>query len=353
MHMSVLQHSIFNGMCDHCQRFDLFNMINDALLLIDFQNGQFLFVNQKAIELYQYTKEEFLRLSMDEILNNSATTAREHMDLVKQYKDGYIFTANHIKKDGSIFKVEVSARYMKLHGTVVCAAVVRNLTPDGKMREEVQIAGKVQHRMLPRDLENELFWIRSVYQPHSYVSGDLYDFVYEEKSQNLFGIVIDVMGHGVAAALQTSILKYLFLKAIKKNITIKDRLTWINKEVMPFFKDGQFAGVFLFEFDFKCNSLSYSAGGINHFIILREQGPQVIKTPGLFLGINEEEVYDQGTYRFHPGESFLFLTDGLFEMFLQPMEQKLDFWSIHEMCKKTVSSGECRDDASGVGILIR
>jgi PAS domain S-box-containing protein len=351
--MSVSQQSIFSGMCDHCQRFDLFNMINDALLLIDFDNGKILFMNQKAVDLYQYTNEEALGLSMDEIVNNSITTTRENMDLSKQHKDGYIFISHHIKKDGSIFKVEVSARYMKLHGTDVCATVVRNLTPDGKMREEVQIAGKVQHRMLPRDLENEIFRIRSVYQPHSYVSGDLYDFVYEEKSQILFGIVIDVMGHGVAAALQTSILKYLFLKAIKKNITIKDRLTWINKEVMPFFKDGQFAGVFLFELDFKCSSLTYAAGGINHFIVLQEQGPQIIKTPGLFLGINEEEVYDQGSYRFHSGESFLFLTDGLFEMLTQPLDRELDFWSIHELCKKTVSSGECRDDASGVGILIR
>jgi PAS domain S-box-containing protein len=350
--MSVSQ-GIFSGMCDYCQRFELFNMINDALLLIDFENGRILFINQKALELYQYTKEEFLTLSMDEIANNSNSTMRENMNLAKQYKDGYLFTTEHIKKDGSIFKVEVSARYMKLHGTDVFAAVIRNLTSDGKMREEIQIAGKVQHRMLPRDLENELFRIRSVYQPHSYVSGDLYDFVYEEKSQLLFGIIIDVMGHGVAAALQTSILRYLFLKAIKKNITIKDRLEWINKEVMPFFKGDQFAGVFLFEFDFMCNTLTYSAGGINHFIVLKEEGPQIIKSPGLFLGINEDEVYDQSSYHFLSGESFLFLTDGLFERFVQPIDRELDFWSIHEMCKKIVSSGECRDDASAVGILIR
>ncbi|MDF2634637.1 MAG: putative sensor protein [Pelosinus sp.] len=350
--MSIAQ-GIFGNMCDYCQRFELFNMLNEALLLIDSESGQILFMNQKALDLYQYTEEEFLKLSMNDIANSSMATLRENMDLAKKYKKGHIFITNHVKKDGVIFKVEVSARYMTLHGTLVFATVIRNLTPDGKMREEIQIAGKVQHRMLPRDLENELFRIRSVYQPHHYVSGDLYDFVYEEKSQMLFGIVIDVMGHGVAAALQTSILKYLFMKAIEKNITIKDRLVWINKEVMPFFAGGQFAGVFLFEFDFMCNTLTYSAGGINHFIILNHQGPQIIKTPGLFLGIKDNEEYDQGSYHFRSGESFLFLTDGLFERLAQPMDQDLDFWSLHEMCKKIVNSGECRDDASGVGILVR
>jgi len=102
-----------------------------------------------------------------------------------------------------------------------------------------------------------------------------------------------------------------------------------------------------------CNTLTYSAGGINHFIILNHQGSQIIKTPGLFLGIKENEEYDQGSYHFRSGESFLFLTDGLFERLAQPMDQELDFWSLHEMCKKIVNSGECRDDASGVGILVR
>lgn len=343
----------FSSMCDHCQRFELLNMINDALLLVHFTNGKVLFMNQKALDLYQYTKEEFLKLSVDDIINGSIGTWRKNMELAKNHKDGHVFVANHIKKDGSVFKVEISARYIIFHGTLVLAAVVRNLTPDGKMREEIQIAGKVQRRMLPRDMENERFRIRSVYQPCNYVSGDLYDFVYEEKSQLLFGIVIDVIGHGVAAALQTSILKYLFLKAIKKNITIKDRLAWINKEVIPFFKGGQFAGVFLFEFDFMCNTLTYAAGGISHFILLGKQETQIIKTPGLFLGIEEKATYDQGRYCFTSGESFLFLTDGLFERLADSIGQDLDFWSIHELCKKIVGSGECKDDASGVGILIR
>ncbi len=350
--MSVPQ-GIFSDRCDYCQRFELFNMINDALLLSDFESEQIMFMNQKALELYQYTEEEFLGLSLNEITNNSIATMRENMALAKQYKNGYVFTTEHSKKDGSVFKVELSARYMKLHGTDIFAVVVRNLTSDGKMLEEIQIAGKVQQRMLPRDLENEIFCIRSVYQPHSYVSGDLYDFVYKEKSQMLFGIVIDVMGHGIPAALQTGILKYLFLSVIKKNIMIKDRLAWINKELMPLFTEGQFAGVFLFEINFMCNTLTYSAGGISHFIILKDQRPQIIETRGLFLGINEDEEYDQGSYHFQSGESFLFLTDGLFERLIQPMDGELDFWSIHEMCKKIVNNGECRDDASGVGILIR
>ncbi|AIF52681.1 SpoIIE family protein phosphatase [Pelosinus sp. UFO1] len=350
--MSFLHSNIFGESCGYCQRIDLLNMINDPFILIDFENGKILFMNRKALDMYQYSEEECLTKFVKDISHNSARLIQENLDLAKKQKDGYVFTANHIKKDGSIFKVEISSRYMSLHGKFVFAAVVRNLTSNGKMREEIQLAGKVQRRLLPRDTDNHLFRTFSIYQPANYISGDLYDYVFQEESQKLYGIVIDVMGHGLAAAFQTNLLKYLFLRVVDKKKSVKDKLAWMNKEVMPFFTGGEFAGVFLFEFDFTCNTLTYSAGGINYFISIKNQKAQITKAPGIFLGIKEGETFDQDTYSFQPGEGFLFLTDGLFERFKQPLEQELNFESLLEMCEKIVTSGECRDDATGLGIML-
>lgn len=328
-------------------------MINDPFVLVDVENGKILFMNGKALDLYQYTEEECLTKFAKDISHNSARLIQENLELAKKNKNGYVFTANHVKKDGSIFKVEISSRYMSLHGKFVFAAVIRNLTFNGKIREEIQLAGKVQRRLLPRDTNNHLFRTFSIYQPANYISGDLYDYVFQEESQKLYGIVIDVMGHGLAAAFQTNLLKYLFLRVVDKKKSVKDKLAWMNKEVMPFFTGGEFAGVFLFEFDFTCNTLNYSAGGINYFVIVKDQKPQIRKVPGIFLGIKEGETFDQDTYSFQPGEGFLFLTDGLFERFKQPLEQELNFESLIEMCEKIVTSGECRDDATGLGIMLR
>jgi len=351
--MSFPESIILREKCNQCQRLDLLNMINDALVLVESQTGAILFMNEMALELYQYTNAESLQLSIVSIIHDSATLNQENMRVAQQYTNGYVFTANHIKKDGSIFKVEVSTRYMTFHGNEIFASVVRNLTPDAKMREEVELAGKVQRRLLPRDLDEDLFRIRSIYQPHNYVSGDLYDFVFKESKDVLHGIIVDVMGHGIAAAFQTNVLKYLFGSALQKSIPINDKLAWMNKEVMSFFAGGDFAAVFLFELDFKCNTLTYSAGGINHFIFIKGNGAEIVKAPGLFLGINEEEVFDQGVCHFQSGDSFLFLTDGLFELISQPISSEIDFWAMHEMCKLLTAGGAGRDDASGVGILIR
>lgn len=351
--MNLSEVDIFREKCENCQRLDLLDMINDAVVLIKSQNGEILFMNEKALAMYQYTDEEAISLSIEDISHDSVAANYEKYQIAKQYAGGYVFTANHVKKNGSIFKVEISTRYINFSGDEIFVAIMRNLSQGLKLQEELELAGKVQRRFLPRDLDEDLFRIRSIYQPHNYVSGDLYDFCFDDNKEVLSGVLIDVMGHGVATAFQTSVLKYLFSRVIEKNIPINDKLAWMNKEVMPFFAGGGFAGVFLFELDFKCDTLTYSAGGINNFIILKKEDAVVVQAPGLFLGINQAEVFDQGVYRFRSGESLLFPTDGLFDLISQAINSELDFWGMHEMCKKLTASGDCNDDASGVAILIR
>ncbi|MBP2626522.1 MAG: putative sensor protein [Firmicutes bacterium] len=351
--MSFSESDSFRERCDHCQRLDLFDMLNDALVLVKCRTRGILFMNEKALEMYQYTNEESLNLSITNISHDSAQLNCENWKAAKQYANGYVFTSNHIKKDGSIFKVEISSRFMTLHGDDIYALVVRNLTSDLKMREDVELAGKVQRRLLPLDFTNELFEMHSIYQPHSYVSGDLYDFIFDNYKKVLYGILVDVMGHGIVAAAQAGIFKYLFIQAKDKGIPVQDKLRWINKEVMPFFEGGGFAAAFLFEFDFMCNTLTYSAGGINNFIVIKGQGPEIIRTPGLFLGINADEVFDQGVLHFQSGESFLFLTDGLFEVLPRPISSALDFSRMQEMCKTLTIGGKHHDDASSIGVVIR
>lgn len=349
---SISERVFLGDTCHYCQRFDLLNMMNDALVLIDSQDGNIIFMNENALEMYQYTIEEVTKLSIEDISHDSANSTRENLKIAKRYTKGYIFASNHIKKDGSIFQVEVSTRYMAFHGANIFASVVRNLTPQLKMRSEVELAGKVQRRLLPRDFKDDLFQIHSIYQPYSYVSGDLYDFIFEKDKKVLHGILIDVMGHGMAATAQTSVLKYLFMQSKEKKIPLHARLGWINREVMTFFEGGGFAAAFLFEFDFISKTLTYSAGGINYFIVIKENGPEIIKVPGLFLGINEQEVFDQNTLNFKSGESFLFLTDGLFELLPKFMSSELDFEGMQKLCKNLARNGEHRDDASLVGINI-
>jgi PAS domain S-box-containing protein len=352
--MSVLVDSFRHDMCEYCQRFELLDMINDAVLLVDAREGDILFMNHKSLALYGYSQDEQSGLSINEISNDAHETMRENIDMtISQGTKGHIFTANHVKKNGVIFQVEVSARFLALHGRNIIAALIRDVAAEGKMRRELEIAGKIQRRRLPRNMETALFRMCTVYQPLNGLSGDLYDIQYDEDSQMLFGIIIDVMGHGIAANSQGGILQYLFRQAVEKPIAINDKLAWINNEVAPFFSSGGFAAALIFEFDFKCKTLTYACAGVNQFFHISDNGPAVVKSPGLFLGINENESYDQCVLSFKSGDSFFFLTDGLYERIEQPLEPLHTFWSMNELCREISASKTANDDASGIGILIR
>lgn len=340
-------------MCEYCQRFDLLDMINDAVLLVDAKTNDVIFMNQKALHMYRYDQQEVDSLSVMDLNHESRETVCEKMRMViEQAKRGYVFTANHIKKDGTIFKVEISARCLVMHGKSVIAALVRDAAVEDKMRQEVEIAGKIQRMLLPEDVETALFSMKTIYQPLHGLSGDLFDVQYNGDSQTLFGIIFDVMGHGITATSQGGILRYLFHQAVDKYIAVSDKLAWINNEVMPFFSCGGFAAALLFAFDFKSKTLTYSSAGINHFIYLNSKGATVRKSPGLFLGINENEAYDERVVPFQSGDSFFFMTDGLFEMLVQPIDHAHTFATMHELCKNLSSNKVIKDDASGIGICI-
>jgi len=349
----ILQRAVSQEMCEYCQRFDLLDMINDAVLLVDAKSNDVLFMNQKALHMYRYEQQEIDNLAIVDLSHESRETACEKMQMVvERAKRGYIFMANHVKKDGTLFKVEISARCLVMHGKAVIVALVRDATADGKMRQELEIAGKIQRLLLPEELETAQFSMRTIYQPLYGLSGDLYDVQYNEESQALFGIILDVMGHGIAATSQGGILRYLFRQAVEKHIAVSDKLAWINNEVMPFFSSGGFAAALLFEFDFKRKILTYSSAGISYFLCLNSKGVAVTKSPGLFLGINEKEAYDECVMTFQSGDSFFFLTDGLFEMLAQPINKLYTFATMYELCKNLPISKTIKDDASGVGILV-
>lgn len=340
-------------MCEYCQRFDLLDMINDAVLLVDAKTNAIIFMNQKALHMYRYGQQEITGLSIIDLCHESRKTICETVEtVIEQAKQGHIFTANHVKRDGTLFKAEISARYLVMHGKPVIAALVRDAAVEDKMRQEVEIAGKIQRLLLPEDLETERFSMKTVYQPLHGLSGDLYDIQYNNNNQTLFGIILDVMGHGITATSQGGILRYLFRQAVEKHIAVGDKLAWINNEVMPFFSCGGFAAALMFAFNFKNKTMTYSSAGVSHFIRLRRAGARVIKSPGLFLGINENEAYDERVLTFESGDSFFFLTDGLFEMLAQPIDHLHTFDSMYQLCKSLSINKTIKDDASGIGVLV-
>lgn len=347
-----MQTNFLGEMCEFCQRFDLLDMINDALVLIDSSDGNILFMNQKALNFYQYTREEVSALSIFSISHGSASDVLAAMKIAKQYANGHTITSRHVNKYGKIMKVQINTKQINFHGQKILASIVRNVDHTEKFRESVEILGKVQRKLLPQNIKNDFVCTTTLYHPCNYASGDLYDFHFDNTKKIMRGILIDVMGHGASAIAQTNLFKYLFQRTINSSMPINNKLEWMNGEIMPFFHEENFAAVLLFELDFTSNTLTYSAGGINHFTYLNKKGMKDIQCPGLFLGIDRDERFDAGSLQFQTEDSFFFLTDGFEKCNFDSLHSKPSFGEVNDYLKKHTQLVPCHDDASGIGILV-
>ncbi len=119
----------------------LMNNQNDAVFLHErYEDGisTFVEVNQRAIENYGYSREEFLRLSPADI------TPREELQRLAQ--EGIIdhleesgrmaFETRHIKKSGDEIPVEVSASLIQWQGRTYVLATVRDISERVRMLEK-------------------------------------------------------------------------------------------------------------------------------------------------------------------------------------------------------------------------
>lgn len=117
----------------------LFNLANDAILLVA-ENGKILEANAQAVSMYGYTEEEFLNLSITDLRDESTKlTVPTDMD---QVKNGYsnIFETIHKRKNGQLFRVDVSSRYLSIDGHGFFQSLIRDITEKKQAEENLRFS---------------------------------------------------------------------------------------------------------------------------------------------------------------------------------------------------------------------
>lgn len=106
----------------------------DAVQLIS-PEGHFLYVNEESCRELGYSREELLTMGVWDIdPDRTPEMFRKRFQMLKEQK-GWTFEARHRRKDGTIFPVEISARYGIFGGQEYYFAFVRNVT-ERKQAEE-------------------------------------------------------------------------------------------------------------------------------------------------------------------------------------------------------------------------
>jgi len=115
---------------------NLFNTVPDAIMIFDSDTRRFIDVNESALQMYGYTREEFLKLKQSDI-----SSEYEASDLsIKETlagKRSWVPVRHHRKKDGTIFPVEISASTFPLGERQVLCGVIRDITKRTQAEEKV------------------------------------------------------------------------------------------------------------------------------------------------------------------------------------------------------------------------
>lgn len=148
----------------------LLNGMNDTAWVIDF-NGKFIDVNEAAVRVLGYSREELLNMGPPDI--DSSLTKEQIMDLIKNMpKDRIqVFETSHRTKDGRIIPVEISSSLVPYKGKTAILSIARDITrrkqAEEKMRslmEQLRMANEklsVIGKWTRHDARNKLTVIKS------------------------------------------------------------------------------------------------------------------------------------------------------------------------------------------------
>jgi len=180
--------------------------------------------------------------------------------------------------------------------------------------EQMHLAGKVQQFTQKGDYEDEAVLVKSIFQPVQVVSGDSYDYRWNNERSVFSGFVLDVAGHGVATALQTTGIRVVMeqeIGAIEK--CSPDILERLNSRIEPYLLETSFAAAIIFSFDFRESELTVISGGINHFLCQQSGRMNWRTLPGSYIGISPKVEFNIAKISFFKGDSFFFVTDGIID----------------------------------------
>ncbi|MDK9707159.1 MAG: transporter substrate-binding domain-containing protein [Desulforhopalus sp.] len=126
----------------------LFNAGSDAIVVIDVETLTHIEVNKAAADLYGYSHEELLELRPTDL-----SAEPEETRLQAQSGEGtvHIPLRYHKKRDGTIFPVEIVARFFQLDGRKLLLAAMRDISErlraeeeQSKLRDELAQARKME-----------------------------------------------------------------------------------------------------------------------------------------------------------------------------------------------------------------
>ena len=218
----------------------------------------------------------------------------------------------HLRHNDEIFQLRESFEHMQQSLAAYIDELKTTTAEKAAMESELNIAKEIQIAMLPANfpVRNDVSIYGSV-KPAKAVGGDLFDFFF--RGDNLIFCFGDVMGKGMAAAMQMTVTISLF-RAFAVDDNRPDAIvSRINKAMVEGGEVDIFVTLFVGILHLPTGKLRYCIAGHEPPLLITDDITSLPYDPVFPVGTFSQTVYQTKEITLEPGAMLFLYTDGLNE----------------------------------------
>jgi serine phosphatase RsbU (regulator of sigma subunit) len=185
------------------------------------------------------------------------------------------------------------------------------------IQRDLNLAKKIHKTLIPKNTENDYVSVSLQYLPMIGLGGD-FAYVFDNQNGTIYLSVIDVTGHGIAAALMVNRLCAEVGNLIRDELEPFDILYQLNRFFCDTFSNtGMFATVFVAKLEQESKTLTYS-GAAHPALYLCNSKSFTCKqydSQNTIIGFDygKKEDFLQNTVQVKSGDKIIMYTDGVLE----------------------------------------
>lgn len=189
--------------------------------------------------------------------------------------------------------------------------------------KELALAQETQKALLPTRLPSfEGYFVTAFSRPTRYVGGDFYDFPCPLSAAMMTGVLADVSGKGISAALLSSLVQgALEMECLRGDSSVVQAIERINSYLCAKSQLNRFVTLFLFQLDPQGKG-HYLSAGHNPAYLLRSRDGTVEELPSqnLILGAFDFARFSSHPIHLEKGDLLVVYSDGVTEA-MNPREE--------------------------------
>lgn len=303
--------------------------------------------------IYKYFEEKYVKVIHKKIRS-----------VLSDYSKKEVFECEYRDENNNVMTLNVSLTPMIYEGKIAVLAAVKDISDEKK---EINEASDFQRNSLQRSFPaKDYLNIKRVYAPANLVGGDSYRVSSKndkDSDKEIIGLLMDVRGKGIIAALNISALDLLFLQEIKENKDPVKIVESLNRKLSEFYQEN-YVAVCCFRFDMENYTFEAVGAGINRFFYKPVDGKlQEVFIKGLFLGMFKDSEFTKETLKLNKGDKIYLFTDGL-DFILNDNKKVKNYMNDKDIeeakeyvykCieKEIIEAGKLRDDCTMLAIEVK